>query len=255
MTQRALPNFGAGRLYGTRQDISGATPLEFAVLQGFDLDFSFTTKSLYGTNQFAIFIARGEAKATVKAKSAVMSGLLVNNLFFGQSLAAGQLALQAAEAHVVPATPYEVTVAPPNSGTFVSDQGVSYANGGVPLQVVASSPTVGEYAVNASTGEYTFAAADAAAAVVISYTYTFSSAGQKLVITNEELGTTPYFSAVFRGRDPRSGLYNTLVLDRLTSSKLAISTKTGDYAIPEFDAEIMDDGTGNIGTWSFGDLS
>jgi hypothetical protein len=254
MVQRALPNFGAGRLYGTRQDVANSTPLEFAVLQGCDFDFSFTTKPLYGTDQVAVFIARGEAKFTMKAKSAVMSGLLISSIFWGIAPTAGQLAVQAAEAHAVPAiSPYTVTPTPPNSGTFAGDLGVSYANGGAPLELVSSSPAQGQYSQAA--GVYTFAAADEGAAVVISYTYSLSATGQKIALTNQELGTTPFFSGVFRGRDPRSGLYNTLSVNRMTSSKLALSSKTSDYSVPEFDAEIMDDGTGNIGTMSFGDLS
>ena len=83
MTTRALANFGAGRLYGTRQDIANGTPLEFAVLQGCDFDFSFTTKPIYGTNQYALFVARGEGKLTMKAKSGVMSGQLISSIFFG----------------------------------------------------------------------------------------------------------------------------------------------------------------------------
>lgn len=254
MAQRALGSFGAGRLYGTRTDISGATPLEFAVLQGCDFDFSFTTKPLYGSNQFAIYVARGEGKITMKAKSAVMSGLLINNIFFGQSLVSGQVALQAAQSGTVPESS-NFTISPtiPNSGTFAADEGVAYANGGIPLELVASSPAQGQY--SQSGGVWTFNSLDAGAGVVISYQYTYSSAGQKLAITNEELGTTPYFTGVFRGRDPRSGLYNTLILNRMTSSKLSLSSKTSDYTIPEFDAEVMDDGTGNIGTMSFGDLS
>lgn len=256
MTARALASYGAGRLYGTRQDVTGGTPLEFGALQGCDLDFSFTTKAIYGTDQFALFIARGEAKATLKAKSATMSGLLVSSIFWGISPTAGQTALAAAESHSVPATsPYTVTIAPPNSGTFAADEGVAYANGNMPLTLVASSPSQGEYSVNPETGVYTFAAADEGVAILISYTYTCSTPGQKIAITNQELGTTPYFSGVFRGRDPRSGLFQTTVINRMTSSKLALSSKTSDYSIPEFDAEVMDDGTGNIGTMSFGDAS
>jgi hypothetical protein len=253
MTSPALASFGAGRLYVQNTDIVPATPREFGLLQSCDFDFSFSTKPIFGTNQFAAFVARGEAKWGMKAKSGLMSGGVINDIFFGQTLVAGQTALQAVEAHTVPASStYTITPTAPSSGTFASDQGVNYSNG-MPLQLVASGPTVGQYSQSA--GVYTFAAADASAAVVISYTYTFTSAGQKVAITNQPLGTTPFFSGVFRNRDPRSGLFTTLVINRMTSSKLTLNSKTSDYEIPEFDCEIMDDGTGNIGTMSFGDLS
>ena len=252
--QPALASYGAGRLYGQNTDVASATPIEFGVLQSVDLSFSFTTKPLFGQNQFAVFVARGEAKWTLNAKTGIMSGRLVNDIFLGQTLAAGQTALSAAEAHSIPTmSTYTVSITPPNSGTFVLDEGVIYAATGLPLQKVASGPTTGQYSLSGST--YTFAAADEGLGVLISYTYTFTTAGQSVAITNQLLGTTPFFSGVFRNRDPRSGLFNTLVINRMTSSKLAIGSKTSDYSVSEFDAEIMDDGTGNIGTMSFGDLS
>lgn len=254
MTQRALATFGAGRLYGTRTDITNGTPLEFGVLQGCDFDLSFTTKPIYGTNQFAIFVARGEAKWTMKAKSGIMSGQLMSSIFFGIAPAAGQTALAAAVSGSIPgSSTYTITPTVPNSGTFLSDEGVVYAATGIPFQEVASVSAAGQY--SQSGGTYTFDSADASAAVLMSFTYTMTGSGQKVALTNQELGTTPFFSGVFRGRDPRSGLYNTMILNRMTSSKLSLSSKTSDYQIPEFDAEIMDDGTGNIGTISYGDLS
>jgi hypothetical protein len=254
MTQPALASFGAGRLFVQNTDIVPATPIEFGVLQGCDFDFSYSTKPLFGSNQFAVFVARGEAKWSMKAKAGVMSGQLINSLFFGQTLVAGQTGLQASEAHTVPLSiQFTVAVAPPSSGAFVADEGVVYSATGQPLTLVTNAPGVGQY--EQVGGVYTFSSLDEGALIAISYTYSFSGAGQKVVLTNQLLGTTPFFAGVFRGRDPRSGLYNTLVINRMTSSKLSLSSKTSDYTIPEFDAEIMDDGTGNIGTMSFGDLS
>jgi len=247
-----LAPFGAGRLYAARKDITAATPIEFGVLQDCAIDFSFTTKALQGQNQFAVFVARGDAKWTVKAKTGILSGRVVNDLFFGQAYtSAAQVAFAAGEAATVPASSaYTCTVA--NSSTFVADFGVIYTATGLPLVNVASSPATGQYSFAA--GVYTFAAGDASAAVAISYTYTTSTGG-KIVLTNPLSGTTPYFQGVFRNRDPKSGLFSTYVFNRMTSSKLGIASKNADYSIPEFDMEIMDDGTGNIGTMSFGDAA
>jgi hypothetical protein len=71
------------------------------------------------------------------------------------------------EAWTVPPTPFQVTVGAP-FGNWATDQGVTYATGAA-LTKVASGPTVGQYAV--ALGLYTFAAADAGAAVKISYGY------------------------------------------------------------------------------------
>jgi hypothetical protein len=73
------------------------------------------------------------------------------------------------ESAVVPASPgpYTVTAAAP-FGPWASDQGVTYNNNNdMPLTAVAGTPSAGEY--NVSGGVYTFAAADAGAAVGISY--------------------------------------------------------------------------------------
>jgi hypothetical protein len=71
------------------------------------------------------------------------------------------------EAASVPASPgpYSVTAAAP-LGPWAGDSGVTYANGAL-LVAVAANPAAGEYAV--ANGVYTFAAADAGAAVLISY--------------------------------------------------------------------------------------
>jgi hypothetical protein len=71
------------------------------------------------------------------------------------------------EAATVPAAPgpYTVTAAAP-FGPWASDAGVAYADG-TALGAVTGSPAAGQY--NVSAGVYTFAAADAGAAVLISY--------------------------------------------------------------------------------------
>lgn len=74
-----------------------------------------------------------------------------------------------AETQTVPAAPYTVTASQTN-GTWAQDDGVTYANG-TPLTPVASAPAVGQYIPPAADGVYTFAAADTAAQMLISYSY------------------------------------------------------------------------------------
>jgi len=71
------------------------------------------------------------------------------------------------EAATVPAAPglYNVSAAAP-FGPWASDVGVTYADGAA-LAAVTGTPGAGQY--NVSAGIYTFAAADAGAAVLISY--------------------------------------------------------------------------------------
>lgn len=82
--------FGSGVLYGIRNDIAGQTPVRFGVLQDVSIEFSSDVKDLFGQNQFPVDSARGKAKIMGKAKQALLSPLLYNSIFFGQTLQAGQ---------------------------------------------------------------------------------------------------------------------------------------------------------------------
>lgn len=246
----AIYSFGSGVLLGQRTDVAGATPVNFGLVQEVELDLSFTTKELYGQYQFPLAIARGQAKAQAKAKLAQVSGLAFNALFFGQSLASGQLATSYGEAGTVPASsPY--TVSAVNAATFADDYGVVYAATGLPLAKVASNPIAGQYSESA--GVYTFAAADAGKAVLLSYTYSVAGSGQQFTLANPLLGTTPTFQAQlytsFQGKTVTVSLYNCV------SSKLAYATKLEDFTVPELDFAVFANAAGNVLDWSFSEAS
>ncbi len=74
-----------------------------------------------------------------------------------------------AELWTIPAaTPHNLSAAAP-FGAWASDLGVVYASSGVGLQAVNGAPGVGQYSVTA--GVYRFSAADAGAALALSYGY------------------------------------------------------------------------------------
>jgi hypothetical protein len=221
--------FGSGVLLGTRTDVA---------------------KELYGQYQFPVAIARGQGKATGKAKMAQVSGLAFNNLFFGGTLASGQLATAFGEAGTIPSSSaFTVTVV--NSSTWQDDYGVVFAATGLPLSKVPSAPTAGQYSVAA--GVYTFNSGDGGKAVLISYTYTVAGTGQQLTLTNPLMGTTPTFQAQlytsFQGKPCNVKLFNCV------SSKLAFATKTEDFVIPELDFDIFANAAGNVLQWAFGEVS
>lgn len=93
-----------------------------------------------------------------------------------------------AEARTVPAPagPYTITVT--NAATYVADGGVTKA--GVAMTKVTAAPTVGQYSVNTATGVYTFAAADANVAVVITYRYTLAPALYTVTLPNKAVFVT-----------------------------------------------------------------
>jgi hypothetical protein len=242
--------FGSGVLMGLRTDIANATPVNFGLIQEVQLDLQFTAKELYGQYQFPVAIARGQGKATGKAKMAQVSGLAFNNLFFGASVASGQLATSYGEAQTVPSSSaYTVSVA--NAATWADDYGVVYAATGLPLAKVASAPAAGQYSV--ASGVYTFNSGDAGKSVLVSYTYTVSGAGQQFTLANPLMGTTPSFQAQlytsFQGKPANVKLFNCV------SSKLSFATKLEDFTIPELDFDIFANAGGSVLQWSFAEVS
>jgi hypothetical protein len=252
-----IPQFGPGQLLGRRTDIANATPVPFGNMQEVSWDFSFTIKELQGQYQFPIAIARGAGKITGKAKSAIISGLAFNALFFGQTLAAGQLGASLGELHTIPATtPFTILAA--NSGTFKQDFGVVNTNGGIPLTKVLSAPATGQYSVDETVGSptlgtYTFASADANGGVALNYANSVAGTGEQITITNQLLGTTPTFSALFKSSF--NGKAATFLFNRCTSSKLGFGAKSEDWETPEFDFSVFADDFGNIGTISLSEAS
>ena len=243
-------SFGSGVLIGTRTDIINATPVNFGLVQEVTIDETASVKELYGQFQHPIALARGTIKTTGKAKVARISGLALANLFYGVTPAAGQLATAFAEIGTVPgAAPYTVT--PANAVTMVDDGGVIYAATGLPLIKVAATPAPGQYMLGA--GVYTFNAADAGKPLLINYTYTLATGGQKFAVTNQLTGTTPTFAAQFF--TTFQGQSVSLKLNNCTSNKLSFQTKLEDFVLPEFDFSCFADASGTVMTWSFAEAS
>lgn len=245
--------FGAGALWGTpTTDATGAaianpTPILFGTLQDVSVDLSGDVKQLYGQNQFPDAVARGKMKVDGKAKFARINGLLLNSLFFGQTVSSGIFAdYYDVTGTTVPASsPYTLTVTPPSSGTFAADLGVRDSNGN-PMTAVASSPTSGQYTVAA--GVYTFAAADTGKTVFISYQYTATDTTAKnSTVSNLQMGAAPTFRCdLTRGFN---GKYNALSLFACVGTKLSFATKNDDFEIPEFDFSAFADSSGRVLKW------
>jgi len=249
----SMYSFGSGYLFGTRTDVANSTPQLFGTLQDVSVEFSSTSKQLFGQRQFAELVARGQGKIQCKAKMGQMSANMFNSLYFGGTVAAGQTALAISEAGTVGTSPYTVTVA--NSTTWARDEGVFYVSSGLPLQLVASAPTQGQYTVAA--GVYTFAAADTGAAVLISYAYTVAATGQTLSLVNPQVGTNPVFSVDLytHATTPSGAKYAVLHLYACVASKLSLATKIEDFMVPEFDFEAFMGTNSKVFDWSFNEVS
>ncbi len=248
----AVYSFGSGVLLASRTDIANTTPTPFGLLQEVTLDIKATEKELYGQFQFPVATARGTIKATGKAKVASISGLAFANLFFGVTPSTGQLTVAYQEAGTIPTTPFQITVT--NAATYVNDYGVTNLATGLPFQRVASAPAAGQYSVTIATGVYLFNTADTTKNVLINYSYTTVAAGtQKLVVSNQLLGTQPSFEMV---------LYTTYLakpfvvkVHNAISNSFSLATKLEDFVMPDFEFGFFADAAGNVLTMSFPEVS
>ena len=242
-----LPVFGPGAIFLQRTDIANGTPVNIGRANEFQLDQQFTKKELYGQNQFPLFIARGNAKFTAKAKAAVISGVALNSAFFGMTLAAGQQATALSESGTVASAAYTTA----NHSTFVSDLGVVYAATGLPLTLVATSPAAGQYTQSA--GVYGFNAGDNGKAIFVTYTYTVAGSGQQLALSNPMLGVTPTFQLWYYTSTNSVPL--NLQLYSCVSDKLSLAFKLEDFMMPELSFSCFANAAGNVGLYSFGEVS
>lgn len=242
-------SFGSGVLYGKSLTNSPATPVKFGALQDVSIDFAFTMKELHGSYQFPLAVGRGTGKITGKANWAQFNAQVFNDLFFGLSNpSTGSVRTSVDEAQTVTAN----TVTATNTGTFVADLGVRLASDGTIYTRVTATPTGYQYTCNETTGVYTFNSSQNAAAVLISYTYTDASNGKKITLTNQLLGNSPQFMAVFTNSFTRGSTTKkmTLVLNACSSNKLTLATKLEDFTIPNFEFSAYADDSNAIGSYS-----
>lgn len=240
--------FGPGILWITRTDIANATPVNIGFINEFTVDISFTTKQLFGQNQYPLLVARGEAKATGKMKAATLSGLALNTVLLGGAWTAGtQYEAITTASTLIPTTPFQITPTVPSGGTWNADLGVVNAATSQPMTKVAAGPTAGQYMVAA--GVYTFSSADnvSGISVLISYAYTYTTGatGQNQTIVNNLIGTTPTFQM-----DYKSTLYGATYYLRLfaaVGSKVALQHKISDFVLPEYDFEFFANAQQQVG--------
>ena len=243
--------FGIGALWGTRSDVAGVGPDQFAVLQDNSIDFTFEVKELYSQLGYPIDIARGKGKITGKAKVARVFANLYADIFFGDTVAA-------AEDNVSENELYTLTTATASSlsvtfaSSFVADLGIYYnSQGNKRFQYVTGAPAaLGQYTTG-PVGSYTFFTGDIGASISVSYVYTDSS-GKTITINNHFMGYTPTFVGTFyqqRATQGGSGQL-TLRLNECVSNHLTIPSRIDDYAIQDFDFQAFSNFANIVGTLS-----
>ena len=243
-------NFGSGKLIAVPTNLADGTaiatptPVILGTMQDISVDLSVETKELYGSKRYAIAVGQGKGKTEIKAKYAEINGAILGSLFFGKAPSAGVKAAVFDSVASIPAsTPFTLTVTPPSTGTFVSDLGVVFSATGEQLTRVATTPTAGQYSVNA--GVYTFASADQGKSVAISYEYSASTGGQIFQLTNETMGYTPSFSMLLQNSYDSKTMV--LKFERCVSGKLSLPLKSDDFAVYDFEASAFANAAGSLG--------
>ncbi len=240
-------NFGQGALWGERVDAtgSGIGPRQFGILQEVTIDMDWTNKSLFSQYQFPVKIARSQGKITGKAKFAQILGLLYSDLFFGMTTTTGQFAVQQYEANIVPSS---LAIAVSRASTYVDDLGVSYANNKLSFNRVMTPVSAGQYAVNSTSGVYTFSTQDVGASVLISYTYNVQANGLTTALTNQFSGVTPVFKVTLYSSFAGDG--TSLRLNACVAEKLSLPFMIANWTIQSLDFTALADSSGNIGSLS-----
>ena len=260
--------FGPGILIATRTDISNGTPINVGYAQEFHIELAGTTKQLYGQKQLPLVAARGTIKATGKFKSAVLSGIAMNNLFFGQTLSTTGLIAWTVDSTYSLSTASGSSTSPLQVGsslTFDADLGVKYAATGLPMQRVSSgNEVVGKYSV-ASTqpGLYAFSATDTTSLTAtttnpIKVTYSATTTGtlQSLLFSNQMIGTSPtfqldYYTALSQ---PTAKPYVVRCYAAI-AAKMTMAFKLEDFMNPEYDFDLFADASDRLFTQTFPEVA
>lgn len=221
--------------------LANPTPLSPALVQETSVDFKADNKSLFGRNQFAVDVARGQIKANGKGKIGSTDPMFLNQMYFGMPQTVGSIRPVPNEQHNF-APSIQVT----QHAGFAKDMGVTNATSGLAMIRVATNPAIGQYSVDLGAGNYSFNAAEPATAVQISYSYSDLTSGVTIGISAQINGYSPEFelemSNYYRGK-----LF-ALVLYRCKMTDISLASKQTDYWMSDFSFEICANDAGNVGT-------
>ena len=227
--------FGTGVLFGkptAGNQPTNPTPFKFGVLQEVTVDFKADLKKLYGQLQMAVATARGKLDCTIKGKIAVFDPNMLNQLYFAMNQTSGYQLIVDGEAHTVNSTTNTATV---TNTPIVTEWGVSDTNTGqsfIDVGTVGSLSAISQYAVNLTSGVYSFFGADGGRAVSISYTYQVTT-GSTITITNQLMGYAPELQMFLYNKFRNK--YLALNLNNVTLGSINIPTKLEDFWMSDFD--------------------
>ena len=88
--------------------------------------------------------------------------------------------------------------------------------------------------------------------MLISYTSTVTT-GQSIIVTNQVLGTQPFFKVDYN--TTRNGKALSVRLYQCTASKLSMAFKLEDYMMPEIDFGVLQNSAGQVMDLVYPELS
>lgn len=138
----------------------------------------------------------------------------------------------------IPATPFQITATPPNSGVFKQDMGVRFEDTGEQLTRVASSPITGQYSLVDATGVYTFAAADTGKKVFTKYTYSVATGGSSVTEYNRLQGESPEYNLILTSGKYR-GVQVMFEAPIVTVKDVSQPFKNGDYMAQKITCDVL----------------
>lgn len=186
-----------------------------------------------GASKYRIFYSQTSGVYT-KATNFMQNGSAWDG---GATFSGGLIAPPAITATIPALTPYKILASEitgeATAITFRKDLGVTDTVGRTYTRV-AASPSVDQYSVNETTGEYTFNAADAGAQVYIDFEYSIAKTGAIVGGSNPVfMGQQPTFEIRIQTTD-EAGRQLTIALPYCVADSLNIATKLDDFSIPGF---------------------
>lgn len=165
-------------------------PVHLAEIEALDFNITEEDADLEDSNGDIIdsFTTKRVFEGTVTLKD--LSASLIAAATRGVTVAAGTKQGYA-QSGVIPTTPFQITVT--NGATFADDLGVIDLTSGKAMTCAATATGTGVYAVNTTTGQYTFNTADAGHTVLINYRATQSSTGNTASIASATASSNTYY--------------------------------------------------------------
>jgi hypothetical protein len=242
--------FGGGDAWFTplQNTAANPTPMQLFAIQECSIEFSASSKSMMGKQQFPLAVARTEGKVAVKVKFGNVYLKLWNDIFFGASVVAGS------ETIGIPrqSNPAGTTATPtvPAGSTFFQDLGVADATSGKQMTLLASAPVAG-VSYEEAAGVYTFGSGQGATLISFSVKTTATTGtGFSSNVTNQPMGTMPIGQFFLSNTQYANldGSQNVSVrLPACIAAKMTpLPGKNNDWDYTEMEFEAFSDNAGNI---------